>query len=219
MEEERIRAVIIDADAVYRGGLEYIFAQDDHFDLAASVARPAQIRPDAGAVAVVIDPAPRRARSEALLTETTERLPNASLLVYTAGFDGGSLLAAVHTGVKACLLKTNTPGEAWPGVAILAVEHGLVVVDEDIGAFFGSEPSRLLAPALAPAPGLSPREREVLKLAAEGLFDDEIGQRFGTSPNTVHNQMRSVVDKLGARNREHAVLLGVRYGIIDPYQE
>ena len=94
----------------------------------------------------------------------------------------------------------------------------VVIVDEQVRDFFQAEPARLrVAPAPSPPRPLSPREVQVLALLAHGLFDAEIGDRLGTEPDTVRNQVHSAMAKLGARTREQAVLLAVRHGIIDAY--
>jgi DNA-binding CsgD family transcriptional regulator len=58
-------------------------------------------------------------------------------------------------------------------------------------------------------PPLSPREREVLALVAEGLSSREIANRIRVARSTVQTQIRSAVRKLGATNRRHAAALAI----------
>ena len=53
------------------------------------------------------------------------------------------------------------------------------------------------------ATGLTAREREVAKLAAEGLSNREIAQRLGTSVRTVESHLAHVYSKLGVTRREN----------------
>jgi DNA-binding NarL/FixJ family response regulator len=62
---------------------------------------------------------------------------------------------------------------------------------------------------------LTPREREILQLLAEGLGDEEIAERLFVSPKTVRNQMVSVLNKLGTDSRLQALVVAVRYGIVE----
>jgi DNA-binding CsgD family transcriptional regulator len=62
--------------------------------------------------------------------------------------------------------------------------------------------------------GLTPREREVITLLAEGLNGTEIAARLVLSPETVRIHIRHARDKLGARTRAHAVVLALRKGEI-----
>jgi DNA-binding CsgD family transcriptional regulator len=67
---------------------------------------------------------------------------------------------------------------------------------------------------LGRAEQLSPRERRILELVAEGLTDSEIGRNAGISGHTVKTHLKHVYSKLAARNRAHAVALGVSNGLL-----
>jgi two-component system, NarL family, nitrate/nitrite response regulator NarL len=64
-------------------------------------------------------------------------------------------------------------------------------------------------------PILTPREREVLQLAAEGNRGGEIARRLELSPATVKSHFEHAYMKLGARNRAAAVAIAMRLGLID----
>jgi DNA-binding NarL/FixJ family response regulator len=70
-------------------------------------------------------------------------------------------------------------------------------------------------PGLADRP-LSPREQEVLTLAAQGLTNREIAYRLGISDRTVQFHMNSVFNKSGASSRTEAAVLAIQRGWIDP---
>lgn len=63
---------------------------------------------------------------------------------------------------------------------------------------------------------LTPREEHVLVALAEGLTNDEIADELHVSAATVHTHMGSVLAKLGARNRTHAVALAYHLGFLVP---
>jgi DNA-binding NarL/FixJ family response regulator len=60
---------------------------------------------------------------------------------------------------------------------------------------------------------LSPREREVLQLLAEGLGSQDISARLHIALRTERNHVASILAKLGVHSRLQAVLLALRYGI------
>jgi DNA-binding CsgD family transcriptional regulator len=62
--------------------------------------------------------------------------------------------------------------------------------------------------------GITPREREILELIAEGLSNKEIAERVHVSENTVKTHSSRVFDKLGARRRTQAVQLGKELRLI-----
>ena len=58
------------------------------------------------------------------------------------------------------------------------------------------------------------REREALQLAADGWKDQEIAARMGISHHGVEKHLRSVRDKLEARNTTHALAIAMRLGVV-----
>jgi PAS domain S-box-containing protein len=64
-------------------------------------------------------------------------------------------------------------------------------------------------------PPLTPREREVLQLAAEGLSGPSIAERLYVSPGTVKSHFQNIYEKLGVRDRAAAVARGLRLAFID----
>jgi DNA-binding NarL/FixJ family response regulator len=61
---------------------------------------------------------------------------------------------------------------------------------------------------------LSPREREVLNLIAQGLINKHIAHSLGLAEYTVKNYIKSIFDKLGAEDRTQAVTVAIQRGII-----
>jgi DNA-binding CsgD family transcriptional regulator len=63
---------------------------------------------------------------------------------------------------------------------------------------------------------LTPRERDVLERLAEGRATEEIAEQLHVSPHTVRSRVKTLLRKLGARNREHAVAIALTEGAIKP---
>jgi two-component system, NarL family, nitrate/nitrite response regulator NarL len=64
-------------------------------------------------------------------------------------------------------------------------------------------------------PGLTPREREVLRLIADGLSAPEIGRRIHLSPTTVKSHLHNLYEKLGVSDRAAAVAEAMRRGLLE----
>jgi DNA-binding NarL/FixJ family response regulator len=63
---------------------------------------------------------------------------------------------------------------------------------------------------------LTPAEVEVLKLIAEGNANKEIAALLSITEETVKGRVKNILSKLGANDRTHAAMIGVRRGIIRP---
>jgi DNA-binding CsgD family transcriptional regulator len=87
-----------------------------------------------------------------------------------------------------------------------------------VGVFGVFRAHRPVAPGSgrsAPAPRLTPRQREVLGMLGAGLTTKQMAERTGLSIETVRNHVRAVLRELGAQSRLEAVLLAHRRGLLD----
>ena len=100
-----------------------------------------------------------------------------------------------------------------PGDAHLPWHGDVDTVLATVAPFLGLPAPRPPAPATG-VEDLSAREREVLRLVAEGLSDAEIGTRLVLSPHTVHRHVANIRRKLGLRSRSAAAAAAARAGII-----
>ena len=62
--------------------------------------------------------------------------------------------------------------------------------------------------------GLTEREYEVLVLLADGLTTEQVAGQLTVSPHTVRSRIKTILAKLGARNREHAIAIAFREGAL-----
>jgi DNA-binding CsgD family transcriptional regulator len=108
------------------------------------------------------------------------------------------------------------PGKPWVDRKIEHVVAEHVEDDVEGRAFLYA----CLAGDATEAFGLSTREGQVLALTAEGLSNLEIGERLSLAPETIKRYVGNVLAKMGARNRAHAVAIGLecspRSGVTEP---
>ncbi len=81
------------------------------------------------------------------------------------------------------------------------------------GTYVNAHPSSLIPHSSAEA--LSEREREVLRLIAEGLSNQELAARLHLSPQTVKVHTRNIYSKLGVASRTQAVARGRDLGFLE----
>jgi DNA-binding NarL/FixJ family response regulator len=129
---------------------------------------------------------------------------DARIIVLTTYGGDVRIQAALDAGAAAYLLK-DALGSELAG-AVLRVHQGAQVM----GAQARQDMQRVCA-----ADRLSPRELEVLRLAASGHTNRLIGDKLGISEPTVKSHMSTILVKLGASDRTHAVTLAARRGYLD----
>jgi DNA-binding NarL/FixJ family response regulator len=130
-----------------------------------------------------------------------------AVIIYTAFSDSSLLLEALDVGVRGFVLK-EAPLEDLLR-AIETVAKGGIYIDPVLGgALAGGGSADVLAK-------LSPREREVLRLLADGCRNDEIGRRLSIASETARAHIRNAMRKLKADTRTQAVAVAMRQSMID----
>ena len=136
-------------------------------------------------------------------------LPDVRCLILTSYDDDEALFAAVMAGAAGYLLKQI--GGTSLTDAVRAVAAGRSLMDP---AVTGKLLERLRHP-VQPDPRVSqltPREREILDLIAEGLSNKEIGTRLFLAEKTVKNYVSSLLAKLHMQRRTQAAVFGADIG-------
>ena len=139
--------------------------------------------------------------------ETTREIraefPDAKIIALTS-YDGDQdIYQALEAGVRGYLLKEVVHTEVIRAIRIVHAGKRFIPTDvsQQLSGFF-------------PEVALTPRETQVLSLVARGLGNKEIGDFLGTATGTVKAHVQSILSKLGARDRTHAVAIALRRGII-----
>jgi len=130
-------------------------------------------------------------------------LPAVQIIMVTVYEDPERIFKALRAGACGYLLKRCTPEELV--AAIREVRQGGAPMSRDIARKVIASFQEPLA-AAAEVEGLSPREREILELLAQGFPNKEIAHRVGVSDGTVRWHLRHVYDKLHVRSRTEAAL-------------
>jgi DNA-binding NarL/FixJ family response regulator len=141
-----------------------------------------------------------------LTRDLLARRPDLGVILYTGDADAELLYDGLDSGARGYALKAGSMDELM--AAIERVAGGGSYVDPRLDRI-------LLSPrATAHVPQLSPREREIMHLMAEGMTAEAIGDRISVSVETVRTHVRNVIRKLQARNRVHAIAIALERGEI-----
>jgi len=203
----KVRVVLADDHPMYRYGVAAVLATADEIELVGEasdgrglIALVEAERPDV----VLTDLAMPGLDGVGACRQLLARQPDLGVLVLTMHADDESLVSALRAGARGYLVKGADKAELIR--AILAVADGQAVygapVARRITELFGAGAAR---PA-APFPDLTPREREVLDLLADGARNSEIARQLGMTDKTVRNHVSAILMKLQVNDRTAAAI-------------
>jgi DNA-binding NarL/FixJ family response regulator len=146
----------------------------------------------------------------AAIAEMRRRFPSVQVVVLTSFGEIERVHAALHEGAAGYLLKDAGPGEI--AAALQAAARGEVFLDAAVAR-------RLAQEIRSPRSGLrslTAREREILRLVAEGRSNKEIAAVLVISERTARTHVSNLLGKLGLASRTQAALLAIREGLVPP---
>jgi DNA-binding NarL/FixJ family response regulator len=214
----KIRVLIADDHAVLRDGLHALLNMYDDVEVVAEAAdglealeKTMELQPDV----VLMDIAmPRLGGLEATLEMRQRRLP-AKVLVLTQYDNKEYVFQMLKAGAAGYILKKAAGTElvsairaVHGGESFLYPSAAKAVVDRYLGEGEENEEERRLDE-------LSDREKEVLKLLAEGRSNRDIAELLCLSVKTIMSHRASIMEKLDIHNRTELVKFAIRAGLID----
>lgn len=210
--EERIRILIADDHALVREGTRRILEAEPDVEVVGEAADGREaiaLAEELGPDVVVIDIGMPVVNGVEATRAIKERRPEIGILVLTVHDDDPYVYAILEAGAAGYLLK-DVHGAELVG-AVRSVRAGEAVLHPAIAR----KVLRRFSAAGAPHPGGTPlteRELEVLRLAARGLSNKQIGTELGLSARTVQVHLGHVFHKLRVASRTEAVIEGLRRG-------
>ncbi|MCL4812599.1 MAG: response regulator transcription factor [Vicinamibacteraceae bacterium] len=214
----RIRVLIADDHAILREGLRALLKLADDIEVVgeASDGREAVDRALAlGPDVVLMDVAmPGLGGLEATL-ELRKRLPSVKILVLTQYEDREYIRRFLQAGVSGYILKRSAGAEL--ASSIRAVQRGGLVLDPEVAKEALREPLPQAGPASGSASlydTLTDREKQVLKLVADGRSNKEVAELLGISVKTAMSHRENLMEKLGVHSRTELIKFALREGVI-----
>jgi NarL family two-component system response regulator LiaR len=210
-EQKPVRVLLVDDHTVVRSGLSAFLLAYDDLELVGeaengtdAVQQCEQHAPDVVLMDLVM---PGMNGVEATQT-IRERWPHIQVIALTSFPEEDLVQGALRAGAISYLLKNVSADDL--AAAIRAARAGRSTLSP--------EATRALIDAAhrPPAPGdtLTAREREVLKLMAEGLHNQEIAERLVVSRSTVKSHVSNILAKLEVGSRAEAIALALRQKLV-----
>ena len=221
-----IKVLIADDQALIRAGLTMLLDAQPDLEVVAEAADGAEAvrlaelrRVDVVLMDVRMPGTDGVAATRALCADrrSDDPAPGPKVLILTTFDDDDAVYGALSAGASGYLLKHAVPHDLL--AAIRRVAAGDAWLDPAVAG------SVIAALARGPRPGepvpdilsrLTPREREVLVLIAEGLSNAEIADRLVVGEGTVKTHVSRVLMKTASRDRSQAVALAYRSGLVLP---
>jgi DNA-binding NarL/FixJ family response regulator len=204
------RVLVVDDHPVVREGLVSVLEDQPEIEVVGAlgsaeqaVAQIGRLRPDI----VLLDLELPGMDGVAAIPRLLAAQPGSQVIVFTAYDTEERVLGALRAGARGYLLKGASGQEI--AQAIRAVQSGGSHLAPRVA-------STVLARSFGrPSPGLSNREREVLRLVAEGLPTKQIARTLGITERTVKFHVASLMRKLEADNRAQMVALAAQRGLLE----
>ena len=202
-----IRVLAVDDHAVFRGGIAVLVAHQSDMTLVAEASNGQeaiqQFRAHSPDVTLMDLQMPEMNGVDAMIAIRGE-FPDARVIVLTTYVGDVQVLRALKAGARAYLLKNLLHKELVE--TIRAVHAGKKVLSPEI--------SLQIAEHATDDP-LNAGEIDVLRLIAGGNANKEIAAQLSVPEETVKGRVRSILAKLGANDRTHAAMIGLKRGIIE----
>jgi DNA-binding NarL/FixJ family response regulator len=202
-----IRVLIVDDHPLLREGVTAVLQEEADISVVAEATRGAeaielfrQHRPDI----TLMDLRMPDMSGTAAIAAIRAEFPNARIVVLTSYAGDAHAVNALKAGASAYLLKSMLRKELLD--TIRTVHAGKRRVPPEIAIEIAEH---------AADDTLTERELEVLRRVGGGLSNKQIAQQLTISEGTVKAHMKSILPKLGARDRTHAVMIAVKRGIIE----
>ncbi len=143
-----------------------------------------------------------------------ELYPDLPILILTTYTDDEWLFDAIRSGASGYLLKDRPRKELVD--AIKGTVSGSAYIDPSVaGKIMNNVAQTTPAQPTHKKISLTPREMEILQLLSLGLSNADIAQRLFLSEGTVRNYMSDLFSKLEVSDRTQAVIVALRYGLVD----
>jgi len=218
---EVVRVLIADDQALFRRGLYVVLGTEEGIDVVAeaengeeAVTKAEELAPDV----VLMDVRMPRVSGIEAARRIRDLLPTTRILMLTVSDEEDDLYAAIKAGANGYLLKEISVEEV--AEAVRAVVQGQSLISPSMAskllAEFNALARRATQQEQYPAPVLTSRELEVLRLVARGMSNKEVAEQLYISENTVKNHVRNILEKLHLHSRMEAVMYAVRKRLLDP---
>lgn len=208
-----IHILIADDHPMFRFGLRALLATETNMEVLGeatngqeAVSLAASLKPDL----VLMDINLPLLNGIEATRQIVQQNPSIAVLIVTM-FEDDTIFAALQAGARGYLLK-GAEGEETIR-AIRAAANGESIFSPAVAQRLSHFFAHPLTQTAGPFPDLTPRERDILRLIAQGMTNAAIADRLSLSPKTVRNQVSLIFSKLQVTDRTEAIIKAREAGL------
>ena len=210
-----IRVMLVDDHLMVRDGLRVFLSMYDDLlivaeaeDGAEAFDLCAQVQPDV----ILMDIVMPNVDGPSATARIREAFPQVQIIALTSFLEEDLVQGAIQAGASGYLLKDVNPGKLAQAIRDAHQGHPTIA----------SAAARVLAQAARqPVPvgtDLTPRERQVLALLAEGRTNKQIAEALTVSPGTIRLHVSNILSKLEVSNRTEAARLALQHNLVSSHR-
>lgn len=212
------RVLIADDHEIVRRGLRSLIESDPHWEVCGeasdgrdAVAMAERLAPDV----TIIDVTMPGLNGIEATRQIKRLLPQSEVLIFSGSDSEAIVHQAFSAGSRACVLKSEAAEHIIPALQALS-EHRPYLASRSSQIVFESYLRGGLDREVVAPGALSPREREIVQLLAEGSANKEVATTLGISVKTVESHRAAIMRKLDLETFSDLVRYAVRNHIIEP---
>ena len=209
----RARVLLVDDHSIVRMGLRSLLDGTEEFVVVGEAASGHDALTEVGHLQpdiVMMDITLPDANGLEVMVKLREDFPDIRVVVLTMHDDEDYFFRAIQAGASGYVVKGG--GSDHILAALHAAQEGGVYLYPTLAKSLVSD--QLRSPVGSAVEGLSPREREVLRLIGDGLVNKEIASRMGISISTAQTYRSRIMEKLGLHTVAELIRYAIRKGII-----
>ncbi len=215
-----LRLLLVDDHTVFREGISALLDLEDDMEVVGGTSRgeealrlAADLKPDV----ILLDIAMPDMDGVEICRRLKNILPNAAVLMLSASDNEETVTAALTAGASGYVVKTINHRRLVEGIR--AITRGEMLLSPTVAARVVQQLARTRQEKEREADALqalTPREREVFRLVAQGCTNAEIAERLVLSEKTVKTHVRNISNKLNLSGKGEMRVLAAQLGLVPP---